>query len=509
MPVESKPVLICDTILRDAHQSLLATRMRTDDMLPIAEKLDQVGYWSVEMWGGATFDSAMRFLNEDPWERIRKLKARMPHTPFQMLLRGQNVVGYKHYPDDVLERFIVRAHENGIHVFRVFDALNDVRNMRRAMEVVKREGAHVQGTICYTISPVHSVEAFVSMARILEQMGSDSVCVKDMAGLLSPYVAYELMSRLKAAIRVPVQLHTHYTSGMAMATVVKAIEAGVDVVDTAISSMALVTSQPPTESLVRILQESPRDTGLSLSLLAEISGYFAEVRKKYSAFESGIQGVDVNVLQFQIPGGMLSNLVSQLREQGAEDRYAEVLAEVPRVRQELGYPPLVTPSSQIVGTQATLNVVLGERYEVIPAEVRNYVRGYYGRPPAPIDPEIKKKVIGDEEPIDCRPADLIPPGMEQARAEIGDLAESEEDVISYALFPQVARPFFERRRSGAGAREALVAAVAALLVRQQEAAPAVAEKTRVPVQAGSSWKAAGRPRNGRWGGLIDGAGGQR
>ena len=508
MPIENKPVLICDTILRDAHQSLLATRMRTEDMLPIAGKLDQVGYWSVEMWGGATFDSAMRFLNEDPWERIRKLKARMPNTPFQMLLRGQNVVGYKHYPDDVLERFIVQAHENGIHVFRVFDALNDIRNMRKAMEVVRREGAHVQGTICYTISPVHSIEAFVSMARILEEMGSDSVCVKDMAGLLSPYVAYELVSRLKAAIRVPVQLHTHYTSGMAMATALKAIEAGVDIVDTAISSMALVTSQPPTESLVRILQESPRDTGLDLSLLAEISNYFAEVRKKYASFESGLKGVDVNVLQFQIPGGMLSNLVSQLREQGAEDRYAEVLAEVPRVRQELGYPPLVTPSSQIVGTQATLNVVLGERYRVIPAEVKNYVRGYYGRPPAPIDPEIKKKVIGDEEPIDCRPADLIPPGMEQARAEIGDLAESEEDVISYALFPQVARPFLERRRSGTGAREAIVAAIAAMLARQ-EAAPAGAEQARIGVPPGSSWKSAWRPQSGRWSGLIDGAGGQR
>jgi len=507
--VEKKPVLICDTILRDAHQSLLATRMRTNDMLPIAEKLDQVGYWSVEMWGGATFDSAMRFLNEDPWERIRKLKARMPNTPFQMLLRGQNVVGYKHYPDDVLERFVVKAHENGIQVFRIFDALNDIRNMRKAMEVVKREGAHVQGTICYTISPVHSIDAFVSMARILEEMGADSVCVKDMAGLLSPYAAHELVGQLKQAIGLPVQLHTHYTSGMAMATVLKAIEAGVDIVDTAISSMALVTSQPPTESLVRILQESPRDTGLSLGLLAEISGYFAGVRKKYAAFESGIQGVDVNVLQFQIPGGMLSNLVSQLREQGAEDRYAEVLAEVPRVRQEMGYPPLVTPSSQIVGTQATLNVVLGERYKVIPAEVRNYVRGYYGRPPAPIDPEIKKKVIGDEEPIDCRPADLIPPGMEQARAEIGDLAESEEDVISYALFPQVARPFFERRRSGTGAREALAAAVAALLVRQQEAAQIACDKATVPARPSSSWKAAWRPRDGRWGGMIDGAGGQR
>ena len=505
--MQNTPVRICDTILRDAHQSLLATRMRTDDMLPIAEKLDQVGYWSVEMWGGATFDSAMRFLNEDPWERIRKLKARMPNTHFQMLLRGQNVVGYKHYPDDVLERFVVKAAENGIYVFRVFDALNDVRNMKKAIEFVRREKAHAQGTLCYTISPVHNVDAFVQLAHVLEDLGSDSICVKDMAGLLSPYVAHELIGRLKDEIKIPIQLHTHYTSGMAMASVLKAIESGVDIVDTAISSLAMVTSQPPTESLVRILQESPRDTGLDLGLLAEISGYFAEVRKKYAAFESGMKGVDVNVLQFQIPGGMLSNLVSQLREQGAEGRYAEVLAEVPRVRAEMGYPPLVTPSSQIVGTQATLNVVLGERYKVIPAEIKNYVRGYYGRPPAPLDPEIKKKVIGDEEPIDCRPADLIEPGMERARAEIGDLAQSEEDVISYALFPQVAKPFLERRKNGGGAKEALVAAVAALVVQQYESRPAAAvEKAGLGL---SPWKVAWRPQRGRWVGMIDGAGGAR
>jgi oxaloacetate decarboxylase alpha subunit len=505
--MEASPVRICDTILRDAHQSLLATRMRTDDMLPIAEKLDQVGYWSVEMWGGATFDSAMRFLNEDPWERIRKLKARMPNTPFQMLLRGQNVVGYKHYPDDVLDRFVVKAHENGIDVFRIFDALNDVRNMRRAMEVVKREGAHAQGALCYTISPVHDVDLFVEMARVLEDMGADTVCIKDMAGLLSPYVAYELVSRLKAEIQVPIQLHTHYTSGMAMATVLKAVEAGVDIVDTAISALAMVTSQPPTEPLVRILQESPRDTGLDLDLLAGISHYFAQVRKKYAAFESGMKGVDVNVLQFQIPGGMLSNLVSQLREQGAEDRYDDVLEEVPRVREELGFPPLVTPSSQIVGTQATLNVVLGERYKVIPAEVKNYVRGYYGRPSAPITPEIKQKAIGDEEPIDCRPADLIPPALEQARAELGDLAQSEEDVLSYALFPQVARPFLERRAKGVDAREALVAAVAALVVQRHESKPAAAPEQ--PGAGVSPWKVAWRPQAGRWVGLLDGAGGVR
>jgi oxaloacetate decarboxylase (Na+ extruding) subunit alpha len=508
--MRENPVRICDTILRDAHQSLLATRMRTEDMIgnpdmPLAEKLDEVGYWSVEMWGGATFDSAMRFLDEDPWERIRLLKARMPRTPFQMLLRGQNIVGYKHYPDDVLERFIVKAHENGIDVFRIFDALNDVRNMRHAMEVVKREGGHVQGAICYTISPVHSIDRFVQMGHVLEDLGADTVCIKDMAGLLSPYVTYELVSRLKDELRVPIQLHTHYTSGMAMAAVLKAVEAGVDIVDTAISALAMVTSQPPTETLVRILQETPRDSGLDLGLLAEISRYFAEVRTKYATFESGMMGVDVNVLQFQIPGGMLSNLVSQLREQGAEDRYEEVLAEVPRVREEMGFPPLVTPSSQIVGTQATLNVVLGERYKVIPAEVKNYVRGYYGRPPAPIDPELKRKAIGDEEPIDCRPADLIPPGMEQARAEIGDLARSEEDVISYALFPQVARPFLERRRNGGGNREAMVAAIAAVLAHQRSRQPVTAQEK----PCGSPWKLAWRPRQGRWSGLIDGAGGLR
>ena len=505
--MRDRPLNICDTILRDAHQSLLATRMRTDDMLPIAEKLDQVGYWSVEMWGGATFDSAMRFLNEDPWERIRKLKGKMPNTPFQMLLRGQNVVGYKHYPDDVLERFVVKAHENGIDVFRIFDALNDVRNMRKAAEFVKREGALAEMSICYTISPVHNVDAFVEMAHVLEDMGADTICIKDMAGLLSPYVAHELVGRLKSETNLPIHLHTHYTSGMAMATVLKAVEAGVDIVDTAISALAMVTSQPPTETLVRILQESSRDTGLDLNLLVEVSNYFAEVRKKYAAFESGMKGVDVRVLQFQIPGGMLSNLVSQLREQGAEDRYAEVLEEVPRVREEMGFPPLVTPSSQIVGTQATLNVVLGERYKVIPAEIKNYVRGYYGRPPAAIDPEIKKKAIGNEEPIDCRPADLIPPAMEQAWAEIGDLAETEEDVISYALFPQVARPFLERRKKGGGARDALVAAVAALIVQQYEHRPTMAaQKAGISI---SPWKTAWRPQRGRWGGLIDGAGGAR
>ncbi len=496
--MEITPVRICDTILRDAHQSLLATRMRTDDMLPIAPKLDQVGYWSVEMWGGATFDSAMRFLNEDPWERIRRLKAAMPNTPFQMLLRGQNVVGYKHYPDDVLERFVVKAKENGIDVFRIFDAVNDIRNMEMAMRFARREGGHVQAAISYTISPVHTIAGYVALARQLADLGADTLCIKDMAGMISPYAAYELVGELKAQVGLPVQFHTHYTSGMAMAAALKAVEAGVDIVDTAISSLSGLTSQPPTESLVSALQGSPRDTGLDLNLLAEISAYFAEVRKKYQKFESGMQGVDVRVLQFQIPGGMLSNLMSQLREQGAEDRYEEVLTEVPRVRAEMGYPPLVTPSSQIVGTQATLNVILGERYKVIPGEVKNYVRGFYGRPPAPIDPQVQRLVIGDEQPIDCRPADLLEPLMDKARQEVGDLAHSEEDVISYALFPQVARPFLERRARGSAGKEALVAAIAALATQQQERTSQVVARAATSVNA---WKIAWRPQAARWVGL--------
>ncbi len=497
---------ICDLILRDAHQSLLATRMRTDDMLPIAEKIDQVGYWAVEMWGGATFDSAMRFLDENPWDRIRRLKAAMPNTPFLMLLRGQNVVGYKHYPDDVLERFVVHAHADGIDVFRIFDALNDVRNMRKAMEVVKRKGAHVQASICYTIGPPYDVDYFVRTASRLADMGADSICIKDMAGLITPYIAYELVARLKADVGLPVHLHSHSTSGMATAALLKAIEAGVDIVDTAISALSGITSHPPTESIVATLAGTERDTGFDLNLLAEIAVYFAEVRKKYARFESGMKTADVRVLQYQIPGGMLSNLVSQLRGQQAEDKYEAVLAEVPRVREELGYPPLVTPSSQLVGTQATLNVVLGERSKIIPEEVRQYIRGYYGHPPAPIDPEIQRLAIGDEEPIDCRPADLIPQGMEQARKEIGDLARDEEDVISYALFPQVARPFLERRARGGGGKELVVAAVAGLLLKRLEEQAATVTPTGPTI---SPWKVAWRPGAGRWMGLIDGAGGMR
>ncbi|MCL6430075.1 MAG: oxaloacetate decarboxylase subunit alpha [Anaerolineae bacterium] len=444
----AKPLRVTDTCLRDAHQSLLATRMRTEHMLPIADKLDRVGFHSLEAWGGATFDACMRFLNEDPWERLRTLRAHLPRTKLQMLLRGQNLVGYRHYPDDVVERFVVLARRNGIDIFRIFDALNDTRNMAWAMKVARREGAHVQATICYTISPVHSLDSFVAMAKELAGLGADSICVKDMAGLLAPYPAFDLVTRLKEAVDLPIQLHTHYTSGMGTATLLKAIEAGVDVVDTAISSVALGTSQPPTETIVHIVEGTERSTGLDLKLLSEIAAYFAQIRGYYREFESGLPGVDVNVLMYQIPGGMLSNLVSQLRQQKAEDRYQDVLAEMPRVRADLGYPPLVTPTSQIVGTQAVFNVLVGERYRVVSEEVKSYLRGLYGRPPGEINAELRRQVLGDEKPVDVRPADLLEPGLERARQELGDLARSEEDVVSYALFPQVAREFFQRREKG-------------------------------------------------------------
>ena len=495
----SGKVMICDTLLRDAHQSLLATRMRTEDMLQVAQRMDKIGYWSVEMWGGATFDSAMRFLGEDPWERIRTLRKVMPNTRFQMLLRGQNVVGYKHYPDDILEHFVIAAKRDGIDIFRIFDALNDIRNMEPAMRFVRREGGHVQAAICYTISPVHDIPSFVRLGRELADLGADSICVKDMAGLIAPYAAYDLVAALKKDIRLPVQLHTHYTSGMGTAALLKAVEAGVDVVDTAISSMSLSTSQPPTETLVACLTGTERDTGLDLSALAEISRMVTQVRKKYAAFEAGISAVDVNVLQFQVPGGMLSNLVSQLRQQNAMDKYYAVLDEIPRVRKELGYPPLVTPSSQIVGTQAALNVMVGERYKVIPEEVKQYIRGYYGKTPAPIDPEVQRKAIGDEQPITCRPAELLSPGWEKAKAEIGDLATSEEDVLSYALFPQIARPFLERRAKGLGGKEETAAAIAVALFQEQDAKAEGSRPAPAPLPGASPWKLSARPgMSGRW-----------
>lgn len=438
-------VKITDTSLRDAHQSLFATRMKTEDMIPVLEMLDEVGYYSLEMWGGATFDTCMRFLNEDPWERLSEVRKRVKKTKLQMLLRGQNILGYRNYPDDVVTGFVQKMIERGIDILRIFDALNDVRNMEKAIQVAKKEGAHVQGTICYTISPVHDIPLFVKVGRELVELGVDSICIKDMAGLISPYMAYELVSALKKELDVPLQLHCHYTSGMASMAYLKAIEAGCDVVDTASSPLALGTSQPPVESLVAALQGTPWDTGLDLSLLSEIANYWKEIKPKYDQFAEQSSGVDTNVLEYQIPGGMISNLASQLRQANALDKYEDCLAEVPRVRAELGYPPLVTPTSQIVGTQAVFNVVMGERYKVVPKEVKNYVLGYYGRPPAEIDPEIKKKIIGDEEPITCRPADLLEPMLEKARKEIGRYAEKEEDILSYCLFPQVAEKFLKDR----------------------------------------------------------------
>ncbi|MGB4482993.1 MAG: oxaloacetate decarboxylase subunit alpha [bacterium] len=438
-------VRLTDTSLRDAHQSLFATRMKTEDMIPGLEMLDEVGYYSLEMWGGATFDTCMRFLNEDPWERLSEVRKRVKKTKLQMLLRGQNILGYRNYPDDVVTGFVQKMIERGIDILRIFDALNDVRNMEKAIQVAKKEGAHVQGTICYTISPVHDIPLFVKVGRELVELGVDSICIKDMAGLISPYMAYELVSALKKELDVPLQLHCHYTSGMASMAYLKAIEAGCDVVDTASSPLALGTSQPPVESLVAALQGTPWDTGLDLSLLSEIANYWKEIKPKYDQFAEQSSGVDTNVLEYQIPGGMISNLASQLRQANALDKYEDCLAEVPRVRAELGYPPLVTPTSQIVGTQAVFNVVMGERYKVVPKEVKNYVLGYYGRPPAEIDPEIKKKIIGDEEPITCRPADLLEPMLEKARKEIGRYAEKEEDILSYCLFPQVAEKFLKDR----------------------------------------------------------------
>ncbi|MFY9472564.1 MAG: oxaloacetate decarboxylase subunit alpha [Tepidanaerobacteraceae bacterium] len=444
--LQHRKVGITDTILRDAHQSLIATRMKTDEMLPIAEKLDKVGYHSLEMWGGATFDSCIRFLNEDPWERLRKIKERVKNTPLQMLLRGQNLLGYHHYADDVVELFVKKSVENGIDIIRIFDALNDIRNLKKAIEVTKETGAHAQGTVVYTISPVHNIDYYVDMAKQLVEMGIDSLCIKDMAGLLAPYDAYELVSRLKKEINVPIQVHSHYTSGMASMTYLKAIEAGADVVDTALSPFALGTSQPPTETIVAVLKNTPYDTGLDLEYISSISDHFKQVRSNYK-IDSVITMVDTMVLNYQIPGGMLSNLTSQLKQQNALDKLPAVLKEVPKVREDLGYPPLVTPTSQIVGTQAVVNVLTGERYKMIINEVKNYVRGLYGKPPAPIKDEIKQKIIGDEEVITCRPADLIEPQLEKYTKEISYYIEQEEDVLTYALFPQIAEKFFKERQA--------------------------------------------------------------
>lgn len=447
-PAAGKPLLITDVALRDGHQSLLATRMRTEDMLPIAQKLDAVGYWSLEVWGGATFDTCLRFLKEDPWERLRALRAAMPNTKLQMLLRGQNLVGYRHYADDVMERFIERSATNGIDVFRIFDALNDVRNLDRAMREVKACGKHVEAAISYTVSPVHNIDRFVDMAKTLEDMGTDTLCIKDMAGLLAPLDAYHLVRRLKAAVTVPIHLHSHYTSGMASMASLMAVLGGLDMLDTAMSPLAGGTSHPATETLVASLRNTPYDTGLDLASFLPITEHFRTVRRKYRQFESDFTGVDAEILTSQIPGGMLSNLAAQLTEQNALDRMKEVLDEVPRVRKEMGYPPLVTPTSQIVGTQATLNVLTGERYKVITTETKNYFLGLYGRAPGPMDNDVLTRAVGNEEPIKTRPADRLEPELDALKKDLPPSAVSMEDQLSFALFPAIARDFFEARETG-------------------------------------------------------------
>ncbi len=443
-------VKITETVLRDSHQSLVATRMTTDEMLPILEKMDGIGYHSLEAWGGATFDSCMRFLNEDPWERLRKIRATVKNTKLQMLFRGQNILGYRHYADDVVEYFVQKSIANGIDILRIFDALNDPRNLKTAINATKKEGGHVQAAVSYTTGPVYTTEYYTKYARQLEEMGADSICIKDMAGLLKPYDAYELVKAMKETVKVPIQLHTHYTAGVASMTLLKAIEAGVDIVDTAISPMAMGTSQPPTEPLVASLAGTQYDTRLDLAKLDEISKYFMPLREKY--MESGLLDpkvlkVDVNALLYQVPGGMLSNLVSQLKQAGKSDKFVEVLEEVPRVRADAGYPPLVTPSSQIVGTQAVFNVIMGERYKTVTKEFKGLVRGEYGKSPMPIKPDFQKKIIGDAEPITYRPADDLAPELEKLCEEVKPWAIQDEDVLSYALFPQVATKFFEWRKN--------------------------------------------------------------
>jgi oxaloacetate decarboxylase alpha subunit len=437
---------ITETVLRDAHQSLLATRMRTEDMLPAASKLDQIGFWSLEAWGGATFDASLRFLKECPWERLRKLRQAIPKTRLQMLLRGQNLVGYHNYPDDIVQEFVKRAADGGIDVFRIFDAMNDIRNMRAAIEAALKTGKLVEGTMCYTISPVHSVDYFLRLGDRLAEMGVQIICLKDMAGLLTPYVAYELIKGLKSRIPLPLHLHSHCTIGLAPMTYMMAIEAGADILDTALSPLAYGTSQPPTEAIVAALKGTPHDTGLDLKALGEVANYFQDVKRKYAEFDSPVNyQIKGDLLVSQIPGGMVSNLMAQLRQQKAEDKLDAILTEMPQVRKDLGYPPLVTPTSQIVGSQSTLNVMTGKRYSVVAMETRNYLMGLYGEPPGPVSEEIRKKALGTKEPITCRPADLLKPGMEKARKEAGSLARNDDDVLSYALFPDIAKEFFLQR----------------------------------------------------------------
>ena len=471
MDTSSTPLKVTELALRDAHQSLLATRMRTEDMLPIAEKMDQVGFFSLEMWGGATFDSCLRFLNEDPWERVLKLKKVAPNTPFQMLLRGQNCVGYRHYADDVVERFVKKSCDVGINIFRIFDALNDLRNIETAVKTVKKCGETVEGCISYTVSPVHNIELYIKMARDLSDLGSDIICIKDMAGLLTPDATETLIREIKKEIDLPIHLHTHATTGLVGMNMQKAIDAGVDMVDTAISSLSMGTSHYATECIVAAQKGTARDTGLDLGLLEEISNYFQEVRKNYAAFESDFKGVDINILKSQIPGGMISNMENQLKEQNSLDKLEEVLEEVPCVRKDMGYPPLVTPTSQIVGSQATLNVLTGERYKLITKETRECVLGKYGKLPAPIDPDLLAKVSKEEEVIDCRPADLLEPEWDRVVKECEGKCSSESDMLSYALFPKVALQFFDDREKGVKPAQPTPAAPAPAA---QAAAPAPA-----------------------------------
>lgn len=454
--MSSKSIQVTEVILRDAHQSLIATRMRTEDMLPICEKLDAVGFWSLEVWGGATFDACIRFLKEDPWVRLQQLKAALPNTRLQMLLRGQNLLGYRHYADDVVTAFVQKSADNGIDVFRVFDALNDLRNIETAMQAVKQSGKHAQGTICFTTSPVHTAELFVKQAEQLRDMGADSIAIKDMAGLLTPYGTYELVSEIKSAVDLPLTIHSHATSGLAPLCQLKAIEAGADRIDTAISSFANGTSHPATEYQVAALKDTDFDTGLDLEKLTEIGDYFREVRKKYHQFESEFTREDISVQINQVPGGMMSNLANQLKDQNALDRIRDVFDEIPNVRKDLGYPPLVTPTSQIVGTQAVYNVLAGERYKTITNEVKRYLQGGYGQPPAPVDESIRKKAIGNESYSEERPADSLAPEMEKLSKDIADLAESEEDVLTYAMFPDLGREFLQQRKDGTLVPEALL-----------------------------------------------------
>ena len=451
---DGKPLGITELVLRDAHQSLLATRMRIDDMLPIAEKLDRVGFWSIESWGGATFDSCIRYLGEDPWERIRRLKAAMPNTPQQMLFRGQNILGYRHYADDLVEKFVERCAVNGVDVFRIFDALNDLRNLETAVKATIKVDKHAQGTISYTVSPVHTLDLWVDLGRRIEDMGAHSICIKDMAGLLKPYVAFELVSRLKECVDVPIHMQCHATTGMSTATCLKATEAGIDNIDTAISSMSMTYGHSPTESLVAMLEDTGRSTGLDLHLLEEIAAYFRTVRTKYAQFEGSLKGVDSRILVAQVPGGMLTNLESQLREQNAGDKFDDVLEEIPRVREDLGMLPLVTPTSQIVGTQAVINVLSGERYATISKETAGVLKGEYGETPTTVNADLQAKVLDGAPPITCRPADLLEPELEYETSELMRLArehnirladEVVDDVLTFALFPQIGLKFLENR----------------------------------------------------------------